>query len=157
MSKPHLAIQNQAVKYAQKDIDGKDINQYDYVSVEMDLVITTDIEYNLTLSGLYIDLKNNYKKALNIDREPVGDIPFDKVFPWIMHIMNHQPSIAYLSSDSIGTIPVATYYNDEDGELRIFKLSGETILEDIHLIHDNVDTASVRINPLTDDIDIFEV
>lgn len=156
MSKPHLAIQNQAVKYAQKDIDGKDINQYDYVSVMMDLIIKTDIEYTLTLNGLYIELKNNYKKALNIENID-ENVPFNKLFPWIMHIMSIQPAIAYLSSDSKGTIPVELNYNDEDGKLRIYDLTGTLILEDAHLIEDNVDSASVRINPLTDAVSLYEV
>lgn len=154
MSKPHLAIQNQAVKYAQKDINGHDIVQYDYVTAYIEMTITTASEdrYTLCLSGVYMDIKDNYKKL-----PPRDDLTFTDIIEWLIPLMYHQNYPAYFTGGDALSTPVMVSYDEYDKLLNIDYVAGESILHNIELDAITVESADIRINPLTDDIDIYEV
>lgn len=152
MSKPHLAIQNQAVKYAQKDIHGNDIVQYDYVAVDLTLSINNNnIPYLLYIRGLYIDIKYNYKKLLNKE-----DITLHDVLQWIIPLVQDENGTAYLSGGDMSNVPVLLMYNEIGRELYIADLDNSDILHDVTL--DTIETAgaNININPLTENLIIYE-
>lgn len=66
MSKPHLAIQNQAVKYAQKDMNGNDIN---IKELEGKIPTKTTCLYIIEFTFTWNTNKAGYAKLLYLEPE----------------------------------------------------------------------------------------
>lgn len=153
MSKPHLAIQNQAVKYAQKDMNGNDIVQYDYVAVDLTLSINyNNISYKLYIKGLYIDIKDNYKKLPNSE-----DITLTDIMDWISPLVIDQNGTVYLSGGDMNYLPVTLFYDNIGKKLTVSYLDASDILPYIDLANIEPYAGFIRINPLTEYVVIYEL